>query len=430
MEQPRQRYTFDRVVRGIISIAILVAIFALLRYLSDVLIPFAIAVVLAYLLNPLVDAFERKTGRRGVAVAATLGLLAITATTLLVLLVPLVTSQVARFQRSMNRLAEDMAASVEIQGPPPPAVLPEFEENGDEPLPDDAAPAEKSTMGLAELVDAWPAFVANPDELSGPERFARLRQAVNNTYIGDGLEHLATYVGSSDFRQRLVQVLGNVAEGGLTVVTFIVQLIIAMTGAVIVLLYLAFLLLDFPVYVRTWTEFLPETYRGSVLAFGRQFGDVMSRYFRGQAVVALITGLLFVIGFLLIGLPMAVVFGLFIGLLNMVPYLQAVALIPAVALALLRSIESGASVTSSLLLTLLVFVVVQVIQDTVLVPRIMGKATGLRPVAILLGIFVWGKLLGFLGVLLAIPLTCVGIAYYQRFVLLQPASQSQKEPPT
>ena len=50
-------------------------------------------------------------------------------------------------------------------------------------------------------------------------------------------------------------------------------------------------------------------------------------------------------------------------------------------------------------------------------PRIMGKATGLRPVAILLGLFIWGKLLGFLGLLLAIPLTCLGIAYYQRIVL-------------
>ena len=71
----------------------------------------------------------------------------------------------------------------------------------------------------------------------------------------------------------------------------------------------------------------------------------------------------------------------------------------------------------SVVLVLLVFAVVQVIQDAILTPRIMGKTTGLRPVAILLGVFIWGKLLGFLGLLLAIPLTCLGVAYYQRVVL-------------
>ena len=72
---------------------------------------------------------------------------------------------------------------------------------------------------------------------------------------------------------------------------------------------------------------------------------------------------------------------------------------------------------TSLLLTLSVFVVAQLVQDAFLVPRIMGKATGLRPAIILLGVFVWGKILGFLGLVLAIPLTCLGLAYYRRSVL-------------
>jgi predicted PurR-regulated permease PerM len=72
-----------------------------------------------------------------------------------------------------------------------------------------------------------------------------------------------------------------------------------------------------------------------------------------------------------------------------------------------------------------VFAVVQVIQDALIVPRIMGNATGLRPVAILLGVFIWGKLLGFMGLLLAIPLTCLGIAYYRRFVLQHELQETQ-----
>jgi len=123
------------------------------------------------------------------------------------------------------------------------------------------------------------------------------------------------------------------------------------------------------------------------------------------------------VGFTLIGLPMAIPFGLFIGLLNMVPYLQAVALVPAMLLAALRALEGDGSFVGSIGLTLLVFVVVQFVQDGLLTPRIMGQATGLRPILILLGVFIWGKLLGFLGLLLAIPLTCLGIAYYRRIVL-------------
>jgi predicted PurR-regulated permease PerM len=100
-----------------------------------------------------------------------------------------------------------------------------------------------------------------------------------------------------------------------------------------------------------------------------------------------------------------------------VPYLQAVALIPALLLAAVRALETDGRVWVSMALVLVVFGAAQIVQDIVLTPRIMGRSTGLRPVIIMLSVFVWGKLLGFLGLLLAIPLTCVGLAYYRRFVL-------------
>jgi len=136
-------------------------------------------------------------------------------------------------------------------------------------------------------------------------------------------------------------------------------------------------------------------------------------------------GALFSGGFWAMDMPMAVPLGLFIGLLNMVPYLQFVGLLPTIVLAGLRAVELDRSFAISLLLAGTVFAVAQVIQDALIVPRIMGKATGLKPVAILLGVFIWGKLLGFLGLLMAIPLTCLGIAYYRRFVLLQAGESSR-----
>ncbi len=142
----------------------------------------------------------------------------------------------------------------------------------------------------------------------------------------------------------------------------------------------------------------------------------MNRYFRAQALVASITGVLFVVGFLIIGMPMAILLGLFIGLLNMVPYLQIIGVIPAFLLALVHALDTGGNLWTMLALTGLVFVVAQIIQDAILVPRIMGKEMGLSPAMILLSLSVWGKLLGMFGLLIALPMTCLLVAYYRRFL--------------
>ena len=257
-------------------------------------------------------------------------------------------------------------------------------------------------------------------------RLSKLRQQLSGTYVGDLLDRTITYTRSDEFNRWLLDLAKQVALGGWSVLTFALNFFLGLTGMIVILLYLVFLLLDFPEYARRWPTFLPPQYRDAIVDFYAQFSVVMRSYFRGQAVVALLVGALFAIGFTLIGLPMAVPFGLFVGMLNMVPYLQMVGLVPGFLLAGLRTIEGDSSFLVSIGLVLLVFAVVQLIQDALITPRIMGRATGLRPVAILLGIFIWGKLLGFMGLLLAIPLTCVGIAYYQRYVLQSEQSATTK----
>ena len=111
-----------------------------------------------------------------------------------------------------------------------------------------------------------------------------------------------------------------------------------------------------------------------------------------------------------LGLRMAILLGLFIGALNMVPYLQVVGVVPAVMLAGITALEQNSSFLGYLIGVAVVFVVTQVLQDALITPRVMGRTTGLRPVIILFCVLFWGKLLGFLGVLLAIPLTCLGLA--------------------
>ncbi len=410
-EVPPTRYTFDRVVRMVLSAIVIVGLLALLRYLSDVLIPFVVAVVLAYLLNPLVSAFEQKTKRRGLAVGITIGGLAILGLALIVLLVPLVYSQVTRFGRDLMELREDLAASIVVEPREPSpfrGVLDEIAK---------VNPPPKSDVGWQELREAWQRFQTGTETVPRAERFARLREAVAGTYVGDALEACIRYVKSEDFGTLLVGAAKRLAEGGWSVVAFAVNLILGLTVLILVLLYLVFLLLDFPQFARSWTTFLPPSYREPIALFLSEFDLALRQYFRGQAVVSLLYGTFLALGFWLISLPMAVPLGLFLGLLSMVPYLQVVGLIPAVGLAVMRSIEGEAGLVGSILMTLLVFSVVQMLTDWLITPRIMGRATGLRPVVVLLGVFVWGKLLGFIGLLLAIPLTCLGIAYYRRYVL-------------
>ena len=114
---------------------------------------------------------------------------------------------------------------------------------------------------------------------------------------------------------------------------------------------------------------------------------------------------------------MAILLGLMLGLMNMVPYLQLLGIPPAFFLALLHAVDTGGSVWTAMGLTALVFGVVQVMQDAVLTPRIMGGVTGLSPAIILLSLSVWGKILGFLGLIIAIPATCLVLAYYRRIML-------------
>jgi predicted PurR-regulated permease PerM len=115
------------------------------------------------------------------------------------------------------------------------------------------------------------------------------------------------------------------------------------------------------------------------------------------------------------------------GMLNIVPYLQVVGFIPALFLALLKAMESSQSFGQAILLVALVMIVVQIIQETILIPKIMGKAYDMNPALILLSLSVWGSLMGVLGMLLALPLTTVIVSYYKQLIV---RDKSEERPTT
>jgi predicted PurR-regulated permease PerM len=221
----------------------------------------------------------------------------------------------------------------------------------------------------------------------------------------------------------------KVLPGVWGLVTGTAGFLLGLIGLAVIGLYLVFLLIDYRQVSQNWKELLPAAYRQPVSEFVTDFESAMSAYFRGQAAVAAICGVLFAVGLCLVGLPLAVLLGLLLGLLNMVPYLQILGVIPAVLLSLVHAVETGSNVWMVLGLVALVFVVVQLIQDAILVPRIMGKVTGLNPAMILLSLSVWGKLLGLLGLIIALPMTYLLLVYYRRFLAGQIAAGNACEPP-
>ena len=153
----------------------------------------------------------------------------------------------------------------------------------------------------------------------------------------------------------------------------------------------------------TQLTFLKQEWREDLIYLIREFVEAVVVFFRGQVVIGLIMGVLLAIGFTAVGLEFGILLGLVIGMLNIVPYLGTIL---GLAMTLpVAYLQTGGGIVL-LGMVVAVFVIVQVIEGYFLTPRIMGDATGLHPVVIIIAIFFWGSALnGILGMILAIPLT-------------------------
>ena len=368
MAEPKP-FTFDRVVRILLGLGLAAGLVWLAGYLSDVLIPFAVALLLAYLTNPLIALVQKKISNRAAAVAVSL--FAIVALALLLgwFVIPRIAGEILQMGRMVTDLVNnsDLAGRASKQLPP----------------------------------DLWQYI----------KRFLE-RPEINNFFKNIDIWKIAKVVAQ------------KVLPGVWGLITGTASFFVGLIGLFVIGLYFIFLLLDYET-VRAWKELIPPAHRQSIVAFIDDFESAMSSYFRGQAAVAFICGVLFAIGFTLIGLPLGILLGLFIGLLNMVPYLQLIGLLPAGLLALMHAVESGINIWVVVGLTGLVFLVVQIIQDVILVPRIMGKVTGLNPAIMMLSLSIWGKLLGLLGMIIALPMTYLLLVYYRRLILASSPGKSE-----
>ena len=354
-------FTFGRVLQLALFAGLAWGLVLLLDYLSDVLLPFVTGLVVAYFLDPVTNLVQHVIKQRVLAALFTLVSITLAVSLVVWFMVPMVGNELA----DMGRTVSKMASNTEL--------------------------AQAAKEHLPENV--W-------EELNEILK----RDNVKRYLTSDGAVQMA-----KDTAKKLLPGVWGVLSGAANVLTFI-------TGLLVIMLYVVFLLIDYHNMAARWRDYLPPSMREDVSGFVEEFIRATNRYFRSQALVACCVAVLFAIGFSIIGLPLAILMGIFIGLLNMVPYLQIVGTIPCLLLAGLKALEQGDNFLGALGLVLLVFGVAQLIQETVLVSRFQGEAMGLSPAIILLSISVWGKLLGFLGLILALPLTCLGLTYYRRYL--------------
>lgn len=135
----------------------------------------------------------------------------------------------------------------------------------------------------------------------------------------------------------------------------------------------------------------------------KEFDTLISNFIRGQLTICFIVAILYSIGLLVIGVPFAILLGFIGGIGDIIPYLGTYS---ALALSILVSLSYSPSL-KIVILVLLLFVIVKVIDNLILSPRILGRSSGLHPVIVIISIFIGGKLLGIMGMLLAIPVTAL-----------------------
>ena len=345
-------FTFDKTVKLIINVALIVGAVWLIGVLKNVLLPFCLACLLSYILEPLVE-YNRNImylKKRAPAVLLTLFDGLIIFFLLVYFFVPVVAHEIGHM--------EDIVKSY--------------------------ASRDMSLPFLPEQLN---------DYLKGRIDFESLVRQFEQGKVGSWINRGESVLsGSVDFLLRSLEWL----------ITFI---------------YVIFILLDYEKLSGRFSLFIPVKHRQAVLQVMSDVKYYMNKYFRSQLLIASCAAVFYCTGFTIVGLPMAIVMGLLVGVLYMIPYFQYVTVIPVIIICFITSLDGHFDFWVKLGECGLVYLVSQCICDYILTPKIMGKSMGLNPAVILLSLSIWGSLLGILGMIIALPLTTLILVYYKKIVI-------------
>lgn len=353
-------WNLDRVMRFVLWSLGIVASLCLVYYLRGVLFPFFAAFLIAYIVDPIVNKLQKKVKKRIIAVIIVLLGFALILFGVGRLFIPQVVNEVRTLGTLIARMFTDSEWSSRLN-----EVLP---------------------------ANLW----------------ETVRSMVSWDKLAAAMQHM-------DFWSEVQSVAAKVLPGAWGVLSYTGTVVVWFSSAAVIFMYLVFIMLDMHKIRNGVLHAFPHRLRRKASLFAADTDKFMGNYFRAQALVALIVGILYAIGFGVMGLPMGVAFGLFSGALNMIPYMQLTTIPLALLLAVVHGLNTGLPFWEVAIIIGSIYLVVQVIEDFFLVPRIVGGSMDLPPVGILLSLSIWGKLLGFLGLLVAIPFTCICLVYLKRF---------------
>lgn len=347
-----QPFTFDRVIRLIISLVLLIGSFWLIGVLKNVLLPFCLACLISYIMEPFVECNQRMLGckSRVIPVFVTLIDVAVAFALIIYLFMPMVMSEVHQMGEMITKYSTKQFRIPFI--------------------PDNVADSLEAKYNLSKLI-------------------ADLES-------GKGMELINT---------------------GETLVANVMDFLMHSLEWLLTFIYVIFILIDYEKLGEGFKLLIPEKYKGAVLQIGNDIKVSMNEYFRSQLLIACCAAIFYCIGFSIVGMPLAIVMGLLVGILYMIPYFQYVTLIPVTLICFITSLGGHVEFWTMLFQCGLVYVISQCICDYILTPKIMGKSMGLNPAVILLSLSIWGTLLGIIGMIIALPLTTLLVSYYKKVII-------------
>lgn len=384
-------------------LAVLWVLGVVVQRLSSVLLPLGIAGILAYLLDPVVDMLERRGLPRTRAILCVFALALVLVAGLISSVLPRIIDETRQLAQRIPSYTDRIQTRIEKWITHPPASLQRwlsFPSFFGQPATNPPPPAEV----LPDTVIDAPAPSSVTNAAPAPPAG---RSLFTQAFDPATLQSATTWVAS---------MLPKVGTWFFGQVTRVASWFGVLAGLALIPVYAFYLLLEKRGIERNWTDYVPLSNSGLkneiVFVLG-SINECLIAFFRGQVLVAICDGVLYTIGFFMIGLPYAFLLGAVATFLTMIPFLGAI--ITCVAALILAFVQFGDWLHPALVLA--VFAVVQTLEGLVISPKIMGDRVGLHPLTIIVAVMVGTTLMGgILGGILAIPLTAALRALMFRYV--------------
>lgn len=379
---------------------------SVLSFLQPVLVPVAVAGVIAYLLDPVVARLQSKGISRLKSVLTVFASFLLLLTVLACIILPPIVSQVTdKDQR--NKIGEKIQNTIESVSETSwlKSIL--------SPLLAKHEPAGEKTAGAL-----------SPNNIVSPETEISATTTIT-TKPKFSETNLANYL--SDNTGKIAALTGKLITSGTS--TFIGTLGL-LIGIFMVPIYLYYFLKEGSAIKNNWHDYVPlkaSKFKTEVVETLAEINGYLISFFRGQVLVAMIDGLLVGIALAIFQLPYGVLIGLILGIIGVIPFVgNIICLIPACFIAFVHfsspSVHThewllGSNPWTYVAAVATIFVVVQQINSLVTAPKIVGKSVGLHPMTVIFSMLFWSLILGgMLGALLAVPMTAAVKVLFRRYI--------------